>query len=120
MIPPVFNLLTGDATVHGIVDTRVYRHGRAPQDIKDAGPYITWSVVGGHAESYIEGATGIDQELVQLDLWALRAQDCKALMLATVAALEPHGYMDGQPQDDFEEDTQLYRYMLQFHFWTSR
>jgi hypothetical protein len=120
VIPPIFPLLSAAPDVAAIVDDRIYRHGRAPQNIKDVGPYITWSVVGGHSETYLADNATIDQELAQLDLWALTPQTCKALMLAVVAVLEDAGYPAGIPQDDFEEDTQLYRYMLQFHFWTSR
>lgn len=118
MIPPVYALLSGDAAVSAIVADRIYRHSHAPQDV--AKPYISWYVAGGHAENYLAGRPGIDQELVQIDCWSTTAQECKALMLATVKALELHGHQSGMPQDDFENDTQLYRYMLQFYFWTPR
>lgn len=118
MIPPVFALLTAASPVTDIVDERIYRHAHAPQDALK--PYITWSVVGGHAENYLAQRPGIDQELVQIDCWSTTAQECKTLMLAVVAALELDGHQQGMPQDDFEQDTQLYRVMLQFHFWTPR
>lgn len=118
MIPPVYELLTGDATVSGLVGDRVYRHGLAPQTVDR--PYVTWVVIGGHAEGYLSGRPGIDQELAQIDCWADTVQSCKAVMLAVVAALELNGYMAGMPADTYEDETQLYRYMLQFQFWTTR
>lgn len=118
MIPPVYALLTTDSAFTALAGARVYRHGHAPQDsIK---PYVTWSVVGGHAENYLSGRPGIDQELAQIDIWADDAQTCKAVMLATVAALELHGHQSGMPMDGFEDATQLYRFTLQMYFWTPR
>jgi len=118
MMPPVYDLLSNDAAVAALVADRIFRHGRAPQDVVK--PYITWSVVGGHAENYLAERPGIDEDLAQIDCWAASATECKALMIAVVAALELHGMQQGTPQDDFENDTQLYRYMVQFDFWTHR
>lgn len=118
MNPPVFQLLTADAAVSALVGARIYRAGHAPQGV--ATPYITWSVVGGHSENYLAQRPGIDQTRVQIDCWAKDAPQCRALVDAVVSALEMDGYMSGYPTDDFEQETQRYRYMTEFYFWTPR
>lgn len=118
MSAKTYQLLSTNTGVTTLVDQRIYRAGSAPQDV--AGDYITWQVIGGFTESYIAESPSIDRELVQIDVWSKDAQRCQDIKDAVLAALEPYGYLDGLPQDSKEEDTQLYRYMLQFHFWAAR
>lgn len=117
-MPPVYDWLSADSAITTAVGDRIFRHGRADQGI--AKPYITWSVVAGHAETYIEGSPGIDQELTQVDIWSKDEGQCLAIMRDVRRVLEAQGYQQGAPIDDFEDDTKLYRYTLRFHFWTSR
>lgn len=118
MNTPVFMWLTGDVAVAALVAARVYRSGRAPHDV--GRPYVTWATIGGHTENYTSGPPGIEQALVQIDCWSTTEAQCAQLARAVVAVLQEHGYQSGIAEDDFEEDTKLYRVMLQFHFWNER
>lgn len=113
-----YALLSASTGVTALVAGRIYGHGRAPQGVQC--PYVTHSVVGGHAESYMAEAPTLDEQRVQIDAWSKSADECRALMQAIVAALEDDGYMIGYPTDSFEETTQLYRFTIEFYFWTSR
>lgn len=118
MTSPVNALLTNDPAVSALVGSRVYRSGRAPQHV--GRPYITWSTVGGHTENYLAERPGIEQALVQIDCWSNSEAECKALADAVVAALETHAHQDGVAMDDYESETELFRQLLQFHFWNPR
>lgn len=113
-----FQLLSANTGVTTLVGDRIYRMGSAPQDVAD--DYITWQVIGGFTESYLAENPSIDRELVQVDVWSKDAQRCQDIKDAVLAALEPYGYLEGLPEDSKEEETQLFRYLLQFHFWSSR
>lgn len=117
MNTPIFAWLTGDAAVSALIAARIHRSGRAPQDV--AKPYVTWSTIGGHVENYTSGSPGIEQALVQIDCWSLSESECAQLARAVVAVLQEHGYQSGVAEDSFEDDTKLYRVMLQFHVWNS-
>lgn len=106
------------SAVVALVADRVFSHGHASQNV--ARPYITFSVVGGHAENYLTNRPGIDQDLVQIDCWASTSSDCRSLCDAVVYALETRAYRTGAAMDDFEPDTGLYRRTVQFYFWTPR
>jgi hypothetical protein len=118
MSAKTYQLLSTNTGVTTLVQQRIFRMGHAPQDVVD--PYITWQVIGGFTESYIAEAPALDRELVQIDVWAKDAQKCEDVKNAVLAALEGDGYLQGLPSDSYEEDTTLYRYMLQFHFWAAR
>lgn len=118
MTPNVYALLRASGAVTALVADRIYRFGAAPQGV--AKPYITWQVVAGHTENYLSNAPGIDQQRVQLDVWATAQSTCDDLKEAVVSALENDGSQASVPMDSFESDTSLYRYTIEFYFWISR
>lgn len=118
MSNPAFTLLSAAAPVTAIVAQRIFKHGRAPPGV--AKPYITYAIVGGHTENYVDGPPGTAQIRVQLDCWSLDSAQCEQLKEAVIDALKNNGQQAGIEQDDFEEDTQLYRWLIEFYFWIPR
>jgi hypothetical protein len=116
--PPIFPLLTADATVSALVGVRVYEHGHAPRDV--ARPYVTWTIAGGHAENYIDQAPTMFEGLVQVDCWSETSAECKRVRDAVIAVLERAAQMSGTPIPDWDDDAELYRWIVQYDFWTSR
>lgn len=87
MLPLVYPVLSG--AVSGLVGTRIYRHGSAPQGV--VAPYITWSVVGSPENSF-DGA-GHDLCRVQVDCWSDDDAGVETLGRAVRDAMEPHAHM---------------------------
>ncbi|OJX04578.1 MAG: hypothetical protein BGO72_21435 [Burkholderiales bacterium 70-64] len=109
MLPLVYPVLIGDAAVSALVATRIYRHGRAPQEV--AVPYITWSISGAPENAF----EGPDHDFcrVQVDCWSDDDAQLEALGKAVRDAMEPHAHMtlfEGTPDDT----TGRFRMMLLF------
>ncbi len=118
MLPPVYATLTGDSTVAGIVDTRVYRHGDAPQNT--AQPYITWQLIAGTPELSIDDAPDIDRCTLQVDCWSPKDGEVVDLAQAARAVLEQHGHVTGVPLDTRDPETRLYRITLEMDWLLPR
>jgi hypothetical protein len=121
MLPPIYNTLRQSAAVVAMVGTRIFRHGRAPQDV--ARPYVTWALITGTPENHLSGTPPVDNMTLQLDCWAEAETGDKGVeTLATAVrdALETHAHMTGQPVDGREPDTNLWRIALQFDWWMDR
>jgi hypothetical protein len=121
MLPPVYNTLHGDAAVVALVGDRIYRHGRAPQDV--AHPYLTWFLVVGTPENTLSERPGMDRMQVQVDVWHGGANgDKKVEQLAEAVrdAIEPWAHMVSQPVDEREAETRLWRQALVFDWFIPR
>jgi len=114
MLPNVYDTLHDDATVAGLVSTRIYRHGSAPQTV--TAPYITWSVAGGAPENGFAGACA-DFFRVQGDSWAGGTDGDAAvdtLASAVRAAMEPRAHCVAYVADERDFETQKYRISMAF------
>lgn len=121
MLPPVYNTLRASAALVALVDTRIYRHGQAPQGV--AAPYVTWSLITGTPENQLSGTPPVDSMTIQVDCWANGAAGDKGVeTLADLVrdAMEPYAHMTGMPVDQRETETKLWRMALQFDWWMSR
>lgn len=119
---PVFTLLSASAALKVIVGTnpvRVWMDTVPPGESQER-PYITWTVVGGAPENYLEGAPTIDNGRIQVDTWSKDKLQCHSMAKLVRNLLEARSHMIGVPVSSFEPDTQLYRYTLEFSFWTPR
>jgi len=118
MLPPIYSTLLASAAVFALVGTRIYRHGRAPQNV-DA-PYVTWSVITGTPENQLSGTPPVDRQTLQIDCWALTDTGVEALAVAVRDAIEPYAHMTGMPVDQREVETKLWRMALQVDWWLDR
>lgn len=118
MLPPIYSTLQASGAVVAMVGTRIYRHGRAPQDV--AVPYVTWTLVAGAPENHLSGLPSVDRQTVQIDCWHRTDEGCDALATAVRDAIEPHAHMTGAPIDQRDPDTKLWRMALQLDWWMPR
>lgn len=121
MLPPVYNTLRASSAVVVALGNRIYRHGRAPQG--ETEPYCTWFLVNGTPENHLSGLPPIDRMTIQVDLWS-RARDGDKLIeriaIDVRNAIEPFAHMTGQPIDERESATNLWRLALQFDWFVKR
>ena len=122
MLPPVYALLTADATVTTLVGTRIYRHGTAPQNVQ--APYVTWFLVSGVPENELSSLPRVDRMEVQIDCWSNNTgtgdAQVEALATAVRDALEPTVHMTGVIANEQDFETRRYRLGMQFTFWVKR
>lgn len=120
-LPNVFQLLAGDSSVTdilGTAPTRVYLFDNAPQNAPE--PYVTWQVVVSVPENSHSELPRVDSDRVQLDIWALDQATCIDLAGKVRDAIEPHAHMITKINMGRDPDTQLFRWALEFRFWTGR
>lgn len=121
---PVYSLLNV-AAVTNIVGTFAIWQDVLPQQYGTKRKYVTWSIVGGAPENYLDQVPTMDSGRVQIDCWvgaelADGAKVCQDLMIAVRNAIEPRAHMISTPLSGYEPDTKLYRYLLEFQFWELR
>lgn len=118
MTPPLYAWLSADASVAALVGTRIYAAGRAPQGV--AGDYITWQLVYGEPEVYVDERPDVDAHRVQIDCWSADEKRVIDLAIAVQTALELHGNKLSDNDDSQDQETQLYRWSFDWQFWTAR
>lgn len=120
MLPPISSLLTGNAGVQSVFGTppRVWPFAEAPQN--SVKPYATWQVVSGQPENQLDGAPGMDDWVVQFDVWAASVASAIAGATALRDALETKGHITRYGETSREPDTLLYRYSFDFEIWVRR
>lgn len=120
-LPNVFQLLAGDSSVTdilGTAPTRVYLFDNAPQDTPE--PYVTWQIVVSTPENSHSELPRVDQDRVQVDIWALNQATCIDLAGKVRDAIEPTAHMITKINMGKDPDTKLFRWVLEFTFWTGR
>lgn len=118
MLPLVYQLLHGDSGVSGIVGTRIYRHGDAPQDVQL--PYITWSVTTATPENVLSGAPRVDAMDVQVNCWGNDDADIEHLGECVRDAIESAHHITDGPTNGRDPETMRYRISFIFTFWNDR
>lgn len=118
MLPPVYKVLAASNDVRAIVGTKIYRHGRAPQDVED--PRITWFAITVAPDNNLSDPPTIDKFPLQIDCWHQTDAGVEKLAKAVRDAIEPHAHMISLPVDSRDDDSKLYRMTLQFDWWKSR
>lgn len=120
-LPNVFQLLAGDSNVTdilGTAPTRVYLFDNAPQDTPE--PYVTWQIVVSTPENSHSELPRVDQDRVQIDIWSLDQATCIDLAGKVRDAIEPTAHMINKINMGKDPDTKLFRWVLEFTFWTGR
>lgn len=124
MNPPVFALLTADATVLALLSATgspstapVFDSGYAPEGVST---YVVWAIVSGVPENYVGDRPDLDAVRVQIDTWAPTRPACLALAQAVQFALETESHQVSLNLDERDELTRLHRLSMDFEFWLSR
>lgn len=115
--PSIFSALTADATVSGLVGTRVYPLV-LPQ--KAGLPAVSYLRVSGRQEMSLSGLSGLEAPRIQIDCWATTYAGAKALAAAVRAAmLSATAFKVGSVSDRdlYEDDTNVFRVSIDFSVW---
>lgn len=86
------------------------------------GPYIVWSIYGGAAVQYTEGAMASRRNAyVQVNVWGAGRTTCNALSQQIEAALVAHPHLRCEPlsalRTAFDQDTERRGAMQDFSIW---
>lgn len=85
-------------------------------------PAVTYSMVSGQPENYMEAAPTLDSVTLQIDIWAFTGVEAGTVADKVRLALEDSGkncLVRFNP-DDYEPDTKRYKISFDFEFWLSR
>lgn len=118
MLPLVFKVLRDNPAVPAIVGMRIYRFGRAPQDVVT--PYITWFLVNGRPEDQLSGAPCVDFDSVQIDCYSGDEEQAEELAYAARDALDTAGIANRMIRNFQDKDTKLYVLSLEADFILNR
>lgn len=121
MYPPIFEVAAASDAVKTLLGTnpvRLYPFGSAPQDV--AKPYVTWQMVGGSPENYLGNRPDIDLFAIQIDVWADKASDTRAVAGALRDAIEPYAYITGYNGESRDSETLSYRYSFDVDWHVKR
>lgn len=120
---PIFGIVstnTACTTLLGTSPVRFWEDTVPEQYNPVTKPYVVWSTVGGAPENYPGELPTMDSGRLQVDVYGATKQQARNTALAIRNAVEPHAHMVSTPIPLFEPDTKLYRYILEFQFWTLR
>jgi hypothetical protein len=121
MNPPIFALASASADVTallGLNPVRLYLFGEAEESTPK--PYAVWQTVFGSPVNYLAGVPDDDSWGVQIDAYALTAEETRQVAMALRDAIEPYAYVVGWNGEFRERDTRLYRYSFTVEFITER
>lgn len=126
---PVFELLAAAPAVTAIIGTNPMRcyAPLIPQTANGVPnnallPAVTWQLIIGTPENYINAPATTSRQRIQVDAWALSLQQAEVLLSAARDALEADGRGVCVTENgfDYEPDTKRYRSSADFEFWVDR
>lgn len=117
MIPPVYQTLSAASAVVAIAGTRIHGSGYSTQGTTQ--PYIVWQVITTLPANTLSCAPDSDDIRVQVDCYATSETVVRNLAIAVRNALEEPAYML-MAWNDYESDTGLYRWSMDFGWIVSR
>lgn len=123
LLPPIFAWLSSDSEVGGIVSSRIWRHGTAPQASQSTPinqPYITWFINSGTPENNLSDRPPVDRMGVQIDCWHQTDDGVVQLATAVRDVMEGYCHMTAIIANLREPDTRLYRLGMTFDVWHDR
>lgn len=121
MIPPIYDICKASSdvtTLLGDNPLRLYSFGLAEKGVER--PYATWQTISGSPENYLGNLPDADSWVVQVDIWALNANQTLDIARAMRDALEADAYITGWGNQTFEPATMLYRYNFTVDFIVNR
>lgn len=104
--------LKADTALASLIGTRIYPM-TAPQNVVK--PYITYQVISDNSNQCMEGAIYQSDVRFQLDGWSTKYSEVKAIKTAVINAIL--GFKSSNSisvMDDYEDETLLYRQMIDF------
>lgn len=110
----LYTVLSTDTAVSNIVSTRIYPL-IAPQD--SAMPAVVYQRVSTVPVNSLAGDSGLDAVRIQISCWASTYAGAKSLAVAVKNAVLTMNAITEMEMDDMEDETRLYRVILDFRIW---
>lgn len=113
----IYTALADDATVGGLVSTRIYPV-ILPQNVDY--PAISYQRVGNAPRPTLEDGVGLQNPRFQIDAWAESADGARALATAVIAAMSAATSVDAiflSDNDIYESDLEIFRVSVDFSVW---
>lgn len=120
MFPPVFELAAQDAAVRALLGDpmRLYPFGEADQ--KTPVPYAVWQLVSGTPNNYLGERPDADAFTVQVDVYANKQVDVRAIAKALRDAFEGDAYVSSWNGEVREPETRRFRITFTVDFIAHR
>lgn len=114
----VYAVLSVDAATTAIVSNRMGPLSR-PQSLTV--PALTYQRIVTTPTNHLRGDSGLDSNVVQIDLWTASYATSKSLAAAVRAALlaAKHVLTDERDEFDADVDPELYRIVQTWQIWTT-
>lgn len=109
MIPPIFEVCSGDPAVQAVLGgklPRLYPFGEAPQDMLM--PYSTYQMIGGAPFNTLT-VPEADSISIQVDVFGRSQTEVFSAFHALRNAVQRHAYVTGYNINGREDDTKLWR-----------
>ena len=110
----IYTTLTTDATVAGLVSTRVY-----PEPLPQAAtfPAVTYQFLGGPRDASLAGASGTSRARFRFQCWADTHDEARSLVAAVRSAMDA---LNGalalvNPFHIFDDDDQTHRFWIDYY-----
>lgn len=121
MTPDLFPILNDSVQVRLLLGSnplRVYPWHRAPQNPRK--PYATYGVISATPQSALACPASLDNQIVQVDIWSETGESCERCFEAIRNAVEGEVVLQSYSTPARDDDTELYRAIMEFSFWKSR
>ena len=110
--------LQADTVITGLVNDRIWPMLRPGATL----PALVYQGIGGAPVQDLDGEDTLQNPRVQIDAWASTYDTARALartvrMRMNVAATDFRGSLISEPQDIYEEETRLFRVLLDYSCW---
>lgn len=116
-----FTLLNASNPVKALLGSnplRVFPAGRAPEETQR--PYAVYSIYNGNPENYLNQAPDIDNNGIQVSIYADTYAEMAGCFTAVRDALQNDAHMISYTTPDQDADTNLFSCRMEFDFWDDR
>lgn len=113
--PPIYDILTSDATSGPLLDKKIFSFGQALDQSVEA-PYCIWQYVSASPFNMLGCTPEIESALIQVDVYETSRTKAITLFEATRDALESHCFMNAGPRELIDNTTHLFRVSADYRF----
>lgn len=122
MNPPFYRVAAASARVVALLGEppRVYPWGQRDDDEPQKYPYVTFQVVSGNPENFLNGRPDADRTTLQVDIWAGSAASARSVAMAIRDAIELDCYIVAWRGESKDAETGSFRISFDCDWITRR
>lgn len=118
MYPPFYETLFADSAVTAEVGNRIFSAGQAAQNTEL--PYVTWQIISGAPENYVNEKPDTDLFSVQVDVYSRSAKKAREIGAAVRDAIEEKCHITGWRGEDVDAKSQIHHLGFDCDWWVAR